>query len=123
MPTKIAIIGAAGAMGTRASKTLSHYPERFEVMHVEATGAGVARLRERDIMPMSLENAVSIADATIMAIPDNVIGKVSTAIVPQLKSGSLLMCPRSGGTLRREYSGARGHRAVRSAPVAPARLQ
>ena len=92
MPTKIALIGAAGAMGTRASKTLSRYPDRFEVMHVEATGAGVERLREREITPMAIEHAVPIADAAIMAVPDNVIGKVSTAIVPQLKSGALLMC-------------------------------
>lgn len=92
MPTKIALLGAAGAMGTRASNTLSRHPEIFEVMHIEAAGPGQERLRERGVTPFSTDEAVPMANATIMAIPDNVIGPVADAIVPQMKAGSLLMC-------------------------------
>lgn len=92
MPTQVALLGAAGAMGTRASHTLSRHPDEFAVMHVEATGEGAARLRERGVTAVPVDEAVAVADATIMAIPDNVIGPVAKQIVPKLRSGALLMC-------------------------------
>lgn len=92
MTTKIALLGAAGAMGTRASNTLSRHPDEFQVLHVEASGDGEARLRERGASPVPMDEAISMADATVMAIPDNVIGKVASQIMPKLRSGSLLMC-------------------------------
>ena len=92
MPTKIALLGAAGAMGTRASNTLSQHPEDFEVLHVEATGEGEQKLRDRGVTPAPVDEAIASADATIMAIPDNLIGMVAKEIVPKLRSDALLMC-------------------------------
>jgi D-apionate oxidoisomerase len=92
MPTKIALLGAAGAMGTRATNTLSRHPAEFEVMHIETPGAGEQKLRDRGDTPVPLEEAVGQADATIMAIPDKFIGRVASQVTPLLQSGSLLMC-------------------------------
>ncbi len=92
MPTTVALLGAAGAMGTRASNTLSKHPDEYEVLHVEASGHGEQRLRDRGVTPVAIEEAVPGADATIMAIPDNVIGQAATQVVPLMKSGALLMC-------------------------------
>lgn len=92
MPITIALLGAAGAMGTRASRTLSKHPDEFQVMHVEAAGDGEQRLRDRGVTPVPLDEAIHAAAATILAIPDNAIGKVAGQIVPRLRAGSLLMC-------------------------------
>ncbi len=92
MATRVALLGAAGAMGTRASNTLSRHPDEFEVMHVEASGEGEQKLRDRGTTAVPLDEAIRQADATVMAIPDKVIGKVAAQITAKLRSGSLLMC-------------------------------
>ena len=92
MPTKIALLGAAGAMGTRASNTLSRHPDEFQVLHVEASGAGEQRLRDRGLQPVAVDKATAEADVAIMAIPDKFIGKVASQIVPKLRSVAMLMC-------------------------------
>lgn len=92
MPTKVALLGAAGAMGTRAYDALTQHPDNFEVMPVEATGDGERRLLDRGVRSVPIDEAIAVADVTIMAIPDNVIGKVASQIVPRMHDGSMLMC-------------------------------
>ena len=48
----IAVFGAGGAMGTRASQALVGDPQ-FHVLHVEPADAGKKRLAERGITPVS----------------------------------------------------------------------
>ena len=86
----IAILGAAGNMGTRASNALKDDPD-YQVLHVEAGEAGEARLRERGLIPTPMDEALGKADVVIMAIPDALIGAVSKKIVPELRSGAMLM--------------------------------
>ena len=88
--TTIAILGAAGNMGTRASNALKDDPD-YQVLHVEAGEAGEARLRERGLIPTPMDEALGKADVVIMAIPDALIGAVSKKIVPELRSGAMLM--------------------------------
>lgn len=88
--TTIALFGAAGKMGSRISLRLRENKE-FQTLYVESGEAGVARLKERGDLPTSPEQAVSVADVVILAIPDKLIGKVSQAIVPQMKPGAMLM--------------------------------
>lgn len=92
MLTEVALLGAAGAMGTRASTTLSMHADAFHVLHVEAGEQGEAKLQERGIDPVPLDDAASRADVIILAIPDHVIGAVAPQIVPKMKSGAMLMC-------------------------------
>ena len=91
MTTTIALFGAAGNMGTRISDTLKDDPEH-RVLHVEAGESGQAKLRERGIASVAKHEALRRADVTILAVPDSLIGKVAEEVVPEMKSGAMLIC-------------------------------
>ena len=88
--TTIAILGAAGSMGTRASNALGHDPQ-YELLYVEAGAAGEETLHARGLTPTPMERAVERAEVVIMAIPDTLIGRVSAGVVPLMRSGTMLM--------------------------------
>ncbi len=88
---KIALFGAAGKMGTRISEQLRYEPD-YIMAYVEAGPAAEARLRQRGLTPTPAAEAVRDADAVILAVPDVHIGAVAQEIVPQLKSGAMLIC-------------------------------
>jgi D-apionate oxidoisomerase len=88
--TAIALFGAGGKMGCRLSKNLTG--SRFSVRHVEVSDAGKARLAsELGVTPVDQAAALEGAEVVILAVPDTVIGKVATAISPQLKAGTMLI--------------------------------
>lgn len=90
MVTKaIALIGAGGKMGCRIADNLRKGNHR--VHYVEISERGIVRLAERGLMITPREEAVADADIIILAVPDTAIGDVSTEIVPDMKSGSILM--------------------------------
>ena len=45
----VSVIGAGGKMGTRTSNNLAKQPERFELLLSEASEAGIASIKERDL--------------------------------------------------------------------------
>jgi D-apionate oxidoisomerase len=89
MATKIALIGAAGSMGTRAFNALGADPD-YELVCVESP-AGVEKLKAREIACVPLEVAVKAADVALMTVPDILVGKVSHLVVPHLRSGAMLI--------------------------------
>jgi hypothetical protein len=86
----IALFGAAGKVGTRVSEKLRDRPE-FRTLYVEAGERGLASLRARGLAPSSPEEAIREASTMVLAIPDTLIGRVSADLVPQLKSGTMVM--------------------------------
>jgi len=91
MPTStIALFGAAGKIGMRIADSLRDDAE-CNMLYVEAGEAGLARLRERGLTPTSQEEAVQEADTIVLAIPDTLIGSVSSQVVPKLKTGTLVV--------------------------------
>jgi D-apionate oxidoisomerase len=88
--TTIAILGAAGNMGTRATNALKNDPD-CELLYVEAGEAGMEKLREGGLTPTPMEEALAGADVVIMAVPDALIGTIAAQVVPQMKSGAMLM--------------------------------
>ena len=86
----VALFGAAGKIGTRIAEKLRDDPE-YRTLYVEAGQAGLARLRERALTPTPQEEAIHEADTIVLAIPDTVIGKVASSLVPQLESGTLVI--------------------------------
>jgi D-apionate oxidoisomerase len=73
--TKIALLGAGGKMGMRLSANLKD--TRFEVDHVEVSEEGRARLKEKlGVECMEQGQAVSSADAVVMAVPDRLVGMI-----------------------------------------------
>ncbi len=92
MSIKIALFGAAGSMGTRASKSFADAPENYSVLHVEGADAGLEKLRERGVEPVPADEAVAQADAVILAVPDRFMGTIAADVVPKMKSGAMIMC-------------------------------
>jgi hypothetical protein len=88
--TTIAILGAAGNMGTRACSALKDDPE-YDVFFVEAGAAGEQKLRERGLEPTPMDEALSAADVVLLTIPDALIGKVAAQVVRQIKSGAMVI--------------------------------
>ena len=86
---KIAIIGAGGKMGYRVSANLRNTP--YEVTHIEPGAAGRTRLKELDITCVDAQAALPEADVVILAIPDNLIGKITHSLVDSFKRGAILI--------------------------------
>lgn len=89
MATKIALIGAAGSMGTRAYNALS-VDSDYELFCVESP-AGEEKLKEKGIACVPMEEAVKGADVALMTVPDILVGKISHLVVPHLQTGSMLI--------------------------------
>jgi hypothetical protein len=87
----IAIFGAGGNMGLRASQALAG-DANYHVLHVEPGAAGQQRLRERGIEPVSRDSAVAQADTVLMAVPDHLIGTIAADLIPLLRPGTLVIC-------------------------------
>jgi hypothetical protein len=85
--TKITLLGAGGKMGLRLSANLRG--SRFDVDHVEVSEQARARLKESlGFECMEQGQAVSSADAVVMAVPDRLIGKVLKTFVQDLRPGA-----------------------------------
>ncbi len=89
--TTIAVFGAGGNMGTRVTNALKDEPG-YRMLNVEKSEQGRTRLRERGLEVSEQEDALREADVVILAVPDALIGEVATDIVPDLKSGAMLIC-------------------------------
>lgn len=85
----VAVIGAGGKMGLRVSANLQK--SEHEVFYIENSADGQERVRNfgREITPA--HEGIRDADIVILAVPDVVLGKVSEGVVPQLKSGAVLL--------------------------------
>lgn len=85
----VALLGAGGKMGLRLTANLAN--SSYAVRHVEVSERGRAALAERGVTSVPLEEALKGADVVVMAIPDNLIGRVAHEIAPGLKPGTMLM--------------------------------
>lgn len=98
--TTIALFGAAGKIGARIAKLL-HADPAYTTLFIEAGAAGQARLGDMGLTPSRQSEAVKAADVVILAVPDLFIGKIAGEIVPDLKSGAMVIgldpaAPHSG---------------------------
>jgi D-apionate oxidoisomerase len=104
--TKIALLGTGGKMGVRLSTNLQDTP--FDVDHVEVSEEGRARLKHAPgIDCMEQGQAISSADAVVMAVPDRLIGKILKTFVKDLRSGAKVVmldaaAPHAGELPERE---------------------
>ncbi len=90
MVTRIALMGAGGKMGCRITDNVKAMPE-YDMLYVEVNPAGVERLAERGLTTTPQADALAQADAVILALPDALIGKITEAIIPTLKPGTMVM--------------------------------
>lgn len=88
--TKIALLGAGGKMGVRLATNLK--ATRFDVDHVEISQEGRDRLKDATGAEcVEPGQAVSGADAVILAVPDRAIGTVAHSIIDSVQSGTALV--------------------------------
>jgi hypothetical protein len=87
----VAIFGAGGSMGTRASQALGSDPT-YRVLHVEPGSAGRQRLEERGIRCIAPEEAVNQADTVLLAVPDHLLTGIAVELVPTVRPGTLVIC-------------------------------
>ncbi len=88
--TKVALLGAGGKMGVRLSTNLQG--SRFDVDHVEVSGAGRERLKAAigaDCIDM--DRALAEADVVLMAVPDRLIGKIAHEIIGKVRPNTALI--------------------------------
>src|SRR6478672_10693609 len=85
----VAVIGAGGKMGLRVSANLQK--SAHTVFYSENSPAGQERVRAEGREISSTEDAIKDADVVILAVPDTVLGVVSQGVVPQMKSGAILL--------------------------------
>lgn len=91
MTLKIALMGAGGKMGCRLADNMVKHPDKYDMAYIEVSEEGIARLKERGLSTTPQEDALAVADAVILALPDKLIGKITHEIVPMLKPGTMLI--------------------------------
>lgn len=85
----IAVIGAGGKMGMRVSDNL--VKTDHAVSYSENSPAGQERVRAAGRELTETPDAVRDADIVVLAVPDLALGPVTAEIVPQLKSGAIVL--------------------------------
>jgi D-apionate oxidoisomerase len=88
--TTIALMGAGGKMGCRITNRLKD--SEYRMLYVEIGEEGIANLAARGLAPTPQDEALAEADVVILALPDNLIERISAKAVPKLNSGSLVIC-------------------------------
>jgi len=85
----VAVVGAAGKMGTRVSNNLDLTDATIH--YCESSPAGRERVEALGRTVSSIDDVAGEADVVILAVPDVVLGTVSESVVPQMKPGSVLL--------------------------------
>ena len=120
--TKVALLGAGGKMGVRLSTNLQG--SRFDVDHVEVSGAGHERLKAAigaDCVDM--DRALAEADVVLMAVPDRLIGKIAHEIIGKVRPEHGAHRARRRRPLCGRDAGAGGCDLLRDPSMPPAHLQ
>ncbi|WP_421726034.1 phosphogluconate dehydrogenase C-terminal domain-containing protein [Bauldia sp.] len=87
---RIALLGAGGKMGVRLATNLKDTD--FAVDHVEISEEGRRRLKDAvGVDCVETGQAVSGADAVVLAVPDRAIGAVAHDIIDKVRPGTALL--------------------------------
>ncbi len=89
MARSVAVFGAGGKMGFRVARKLAEAGHDMRAVEIGETGR--ARLAEAGIGAMTEIEGLAGAEVVVLALPDNIIGKVATAIAPQLAPGTMVL--------------------------------
>jgi D-apionate oxidoisomerase len=90
MSKTVAIVGAGGKMGARAVDKIEA-ASGFRLLLCERDSGKAAAIEDAGKHVTTLDDAVREADFIVLAVPDELIGSISHAIVPQMKSEAVLI--------------------------------
>jgi hypothetical protein len=85
----VALIGAGGKMGLRLTRNLKN--SKYDISYVEISSQGTERLREMGITVTSSDICVPHSDFIILAVPDIALQKVSSEIIPEMRTGAMVV--------------------------------
>ena len=88
--SKIALVGAGGKMGCRLTDNFLKCPQ-YLLDYLEISERGIQNLKDRNVIVSNPAEAVPQADVVILAVPDVAIGAISDEVIPQMKSGAVVM--------------------------------
>lgn len=86
---KVTLVGAGGKMGMRISRNLKK--SEYEMSYLEISEKGIENLKSIGLSPSDAEEALPMADYVILAVPDVALEKVSAFVIPQAKSGAVII--------------------------------
>lgn len=86
----VVIVGAGGKMGARAVEKIGKEP-RFRVLLCESDAARARELEHGGFRVLPTETALPGADFVVMAVPDALIGRIASQLVPHMKDGATLI--------------------------------
>ncbi len=89
MQNSVAILGAGGKMGLRAVEKLAK--GSWRLLLCESDESKAASLRARGLPVTSIQEAAREADYLFLAVPDAVIGRVASHVLPLMKPGAGLI--------------------------------
>lgn len=89
MAISVAVLGSGGKMGFRVTKKL--VDAGYDVRAVEIGDAGRKRLAEANISAVDTDAGVKGAKVIVLALPDDIIGRVSRELAPKLDAGTMLL--------------------------------
>ncbi len=89
MKKLITLVGAGGKMGLRLTKNLMHYD--CDMSYLEVSPSGIEKLEELGIKVSTEQETIPVADVVILAVPDMVLGRISSEIIPKMKKNALVM--------------------------------
>jgi hypothetical protein len=89
MARSVAVLGAGGKMGLRVTKKL--FESGYDLRAIEIGDVGRKRLAEAGIAATTIVDGLKDVQIVVMALPDNIIGKVAAEIESQLASGTMLL--------------------------------
>jgi hypothetical protein len=89
MARSVAVFGAGGKMGLRVTRKLRD--AGFDLRAIEIGETGKQRLAEAGIAAMDPAAGLAGAGVVVMALPDNIIGRVAADIAPLLAPGTMLL--------------------------------
>jgi hypothetical protein len=86
---KVTLIGAGGKMGLRLTHNLKS--SEYDMSYIEISPQGLEKLREKEVTVSSPVECVSDSDMVILAVPDIALAKISSEVIPLMKSGALVV--------------------------------
>ena len=86
---KVTLVGAGGKMGLRLTRNLKD--SSYEMNYLEVSSRGIEKLQELGVSVSDRNESVATSDIIILAVPDVALEKVSAEIIPEMKSGAIVV--------------------------------
>lgn len=86
---KVTLVGAGGKMGLRLTHNLKN--SGYEMHYLEVSPQGIEKLKEKGVTVSDPGKCIPSSDMVILAVPDVALEKISAEIIPQMKSGALVV--------------------------------